>query len=204
MCFLEPETANLLIGDQVRVSQLLINLANNALKFTSEGEIIIIGKEIERNGNIVKIKFEIKDTGIGIPQISQQKLFKSFSQVDSSTTRRYGGTGLGLAICKSLVSLMEGDIGLKSKEGVGSNFWFTTNFPVQKNVDRKSHLNDLTKAKYYVYLEYQKEAEMLISYLNFYQCDCQQINFEEAKELGNSSEKDRIIILNNDQFLMIQ
>jgi len=116
-----------LMGDPVRISQILSNLINNAIKFTSLGEINI---KIERIESSDQVKFSVSDTGIGIPKESQNKLFDSFTQADSSTSRRYGGTGLGLAISKHLIEMMDGEIKLESKEGKGSTFTFIISLPV--------------------------------------------------------------------------
>jgi len=110
----------LFYGDSLRISQIITNLITNAIKFTSNGEIGIYIKELPNN----KMRFEIKDTGIGLSIKQQNKLFKSFSQADGSTTRKYGGTGLGLAICKQLVDLMHGSIWVESEENIGSSFIF--------------------------------------------------------------------------------
>mgnify|MGYP003639109462 CR=1 FL=1 len=115
-------------GDSTRVQQVLVNLVRNALKFTEEGEVVIFVKRIRDEDGYINLQFEVKDTGIGIPKKKQEKLFKSFSQVDASTTRKFGGTGLGLAICKRLVELMNGEISVESKEGVGSTFRFNLEF----------------------------------------------------------------------------
>jgi len=113
-------------GDGLRISQILTNLLSNAVKFTSHnGDIYITVIKINND----KLRFKIRDTGIGLNEEQQKKLFKSFSQADSSTTRKYGGTGLGLAICKELVELMSGKIWVKSKEGVGSSFFFELEVP---------------------------------------------------------------------------
>ncbi|OKS84644.1 hypothetical protein RG47T_0076 [Mucilaginibacter polytrichastri] len=114
-----------IVGDSLRVKQVLINLINNALKFTQKGEIFIKAYIYKRVGEAVEIAFSVKDTGIGIPKEKISKLFKAFSQVDSSTTRKYGGTGLGLVICERLVHLMGGEIWALSKFGEGSEFSFT-------------------------------------------------------------------------------
>ena len=117
-----------LIGDPLRLSQIFLNLANNAVKFAEEGEVLLRIKLIDVSTTIVKLESSIEDRGIGISEANVKKLFKSFTQADSSTTRRYGGTGLGLAISKRLVKLMGGDIWVKSELGQGSTFTFTAQF----------------------------------------------------------------------------
>ncbi|MGE4424556.1 MAG: transporter substrate-binding domain-containing protein [Pseudodesulfovibrio sp.] len=114
-----------LVGDPLRLGQILVNLLSNAVKFTDRGEIVIGAETVERTGRDILIRFSVRDTGIGMTREQQDKLFKSFSQADTSTTRKFGGTGLGLAISKSLVRLMGGEIGLESEPGRGSTFWFT-------------------------------------------------------------------------------
>ncbi|MCK4699051.1 MAG: response regulator, partial [Bacteroidales bacterium] len=119
---------HMLIGDPLRLSQIMINLANNAIKFTKDGEIVIQAELAEKKKSKVKILFSVRDTGIGLTKEQVGRLFQSFSQADVSTTRKYGGTGLGLAICKSLTDMMEGDIWVESIKGQGSSFFFTAWF----------------------------------------------------------------------------
>jgi len=111
-------------GDPVRLQQIILNLISNAVKFTTEGEVLVEVSKLAETGDRINLKFSVKDTGIGISKENQKKLFKSFSQAESSTTRNFGGTGLGLVISKKLTNLMEGEIGVNSEEGKGSEFYF--------------------------------------------------------------------------------
>ncbi len=129
--FLDPTLPRHVHGDPVRLRQILVNLFNNAVKFTSSGEIVIRAQRVQQTDNKVTVSVEVADSGIGIPEQKLTKLFKAFSQVDSSTTRKFGGTGLGLSISRSLVKLMKGNIGVKSTEGRGSTFWFAVPLGVE-------------------------------------------------------------------------
>ncbi len=129
---IEPNLPKLL-GDPVRVKQIITNLLSNAIKFTSIGEVKILVSTLSKTDSEIELKFEVIDTGIGIPESKIGKLFTAFSQVDASTTRKFGGTGLGLAISKELTSIMKGEIGVISQDGKGSNFWFTAKFGFKKD-----------------------------------------------------------------------
>ncbi|MCT7985390.1 ATP-binding protein [Laspinema sp. A4] len=135
--WIDPKVPQHLVGDAARLRQILLNLINNGIKFTHRGEVVvqvnqsIKSESLDARGQEVWLRFTVKDTGIGIPSERHNKLFQSFSQVDTSTTRRYGGTGLGLAICKQLVELMGGEIGVESYPDRGSNFWFEVKFRKQ-------------------------------------------------------------------------
>lgn len=127
-------------GDSLRITQVLQNLISNAIKFTEKGiiEIKISGSQI--SGDTVSLMVNVIDSGIGIDKSSQDKLFSDFTQVDSSTTRKFGGTGLGLAICKQIITLMGGEIGVRSQTGQGATFWFTLNLPINKDVKDNTNL----------------------------------------------------------------
>ncbi|TVQ85494.1 MAG: response regulator [Chromatiaceae bacterium] len=124
----DPDIPDALLGDPLRLGQILINLGNNAVKFTEDGEILVCTRLLESDNQHLKLHFSIHDTGIGLTPTQQARLFRPFTQADSSTTRRFGGTGLGLAICKRLVGLMGGDIWVESTPEVGSVFHFTARF----------------------------------------------------------------------------
>lgn len=122
---IDPHLPQVFKGDSTRLRQILLNLGNNAVKFTQQGEIVIRARYVKHMADRMEVHFSVSDTGIGISKTNQKHLFRSFSQADSSTTRRFGGTGLGLAISKQLAELMDGSVWLDSQEGVGSTFHFT-------------------------------------------------------------------------------
>jgi len=165
-CLIDPQAPVLLQGDPGRLRQILINLTNNAVKFTEQGEITLeLSLEQETDTRAV-LRFEVRDTGIGIPPESMNRLFKSFSQVDTSTTRRFGGTGLGLAISKQLVQLMGGEIEVKSEENKGSVFWFTIPFPKQTVHEiEPAHLADIQGLRVLIVDDHKTNRKILATYL---------------------------------------
>ena len=140
LCWIEPEVPALLKGDPGRLRQILTNLMNNAIKFTSKGEVSLRVSVEREDGTHVWIRFAVKDTGVGIPKDKIARLFQPFTQVDASITRRYGGTGLGLSISRQLTERMGGDIGVESEEGKGSTFWVM--LPLAKQTDFQKPVED--------------------------------------------------------------
>jgi signal transduction histidine kinase len=128
-----PGVPDLLIGDDVRLGQILVNLVSNAVKFTHSGGVEVSVNRIGGVNDHVELHFTVRDTGIGIPAASIGHIFEAFTQVDASSTREYGGVGLGLAITKRLVDALDGRIWVESEHGVGSTFYFTVRFGVGNN-----------------------------------------------------------------------
>ena len=136
--YIEPDVPIALIGDPGRLRQILLNLAGNAIKFTHQGGVSLEVSAKSVTTDEAELVFQIRDTGIGIPQESLPELFDKFTQADTSMTRRFGGTGLGLAICKEMVALMSGEIGARSEPGTGSTFWFSVRLKRQIDVQSDS------------------------------------------------------------------
>ena len=145
MSLVQAGVPTALRGDPGRLRQVLVNIIGNAIKFTERGEVVVAVNVVDGPGGLVAtpqgmphqtLRFEVADTGVGIAQEQLAKLFQPFTQADGSNTRKYGGTGLGLAICQQLIGMMGGHIGVRSKVGEGSVFWFTLSFPLQAAVDQ--------------------------------------------------------------------
>jgi two-component system sensor histidine kinase/response regulator len=139
---IDPAMPQYLVGDPLRLSQVVINYANNAVKFTDKGEVVIAARVLERDGDDLLLRFEVRDTGIGLTPEQQARLFQSFQQADSSTSRKFGGTGLGLAISRQLARLMGGDVGVESTPGAGSCFWFTAQLQIDSGKSRRLLLRE--------------------------------------------------------------
>ena len=163
-----PDVPENLLGDPLRLGQILINLTNNATKFTQNGEIIITIKMLELNKSICTLEFCVKDTGIGMTEEQSEHLFQSFTQGDISTTRKYGGTGLGLAICKRLVEMMGGDISVKSKPGEGSAFTFTVKLGISEDIQARNYqpASELRDMRVLVVDDNEVAREILEAYLD--------------------------------------
>ena len=169
---IQPDVPDVVIGDTLRLRQVLINLAGNAFKFTETGEVVIrvsmIEPDSEAEEGSVCIRFSVKDSGIGIPKDKQTNLFESFSQVDSSTSRKYGGTGLGLAICKRLAVLMGGKLQVQSEAGQGSDFFFAARFGFRADLqkDKPEAPQSLSELNALVVDDSQSTCELMEMILN--------------------------------------
>ena len=176
-------------GDPLRLGQILLNLVGNAIKFTSEGEVAVEIYAESREENSAEVKFVVRDTGIGMTPEQCAKLFQSFSQADTSTTRKYGGTGLGLAISKQLVNLMDGKIHVESEKGVGSSFIFTAQLELSEACEEdKVERSSLGGLKVLVVDDMVSARQMLETTLQSfeYRVDCVSSGAEALEVLGNA------------------
>ena len=153
---------SVLSGDALRLGQILINYTNNAVKFTEHGEIVITAKLLEETEQDYFVHFGVRDTGIGLTEEQKGRLFQSFQQADTSTSRKYGGTGLGLAIAKQLANLMNGEVGVDSEPGKGSTFWFTARLGKAKGVVRKLLPSDELRGKKVLVVDDNKIARNVL------------------------------------------
>ncbi len=190
-----PNLPTSLIGDPNKLKQILINLTSNAVKFTEKGEVKIHISMVKDDDLSCQLKFEIIDSGIGIPSEKIKKLFSPFTQADASTNRRFGGTGLGLSISKKLVELMQGEVGVISSPGNGSNFWFTANFLKQKDQPKEAwqSSNLLNGNEVFLYEECIGLRNALSETLNNWGVDVNIIR--DLAEISLSSKKENSILL---------
>lgn len=174
VCSVNPDVPSRLRGDPGRLRQILRNLIGNAVKFTEQGEITVQAALADQTDQTATVRFSVKDTGIGIPRKDQDRLFKAFSQVDASTTRRYGGTGLGLSISKKFVELMGGQIGFETKKSAGSTFWFTAVLSKQHNErNQVVFVPDCTIDKRVLLIgEHVTSRDILFTCLTGWKCRC--------------------------------
>ncbi|MGV3522593.1 MAG: response regulator [Candidatus Sericytochromatia bacterium] len=163
---IRPEMPQHLLGDPLRLEQVLVNLANNAIKFTQQGEVEIIGEVLEVQPERVHLRFQVRDTGIGMTPEQQARLFHAFSQADTSTTREYGGTGLGLTISQSLIEMMEGSIQCHSVAGQGSTFVFDAWFGKSTGAPQRLVPSSLTGLRVLVIDDHQVVLDVLRDYLS--------------------------------------
>jgi len=175
--FIDTDTPKNVFGDPLRLKQILLNLSNNAVKFTEKGEIFISAELSEKQEHRYKMIFKVSDTGIGIAPEQKEKLFQSFSQVDTSITRKFGGSGLGLIISRKLVSMMHGIIDVESYLGKGSTFWFSAYFNedtqvLAEDANDESELNGL---KVLVVDDNTTNLQIFRKYLEFWFCEVEEV-----------------------------
>jgi two-component system, sensor histidine kinase len=186
---LKTELPEVLVGDAVRLSQVLVNLLSNAVKFTAQGEVTLSVSSRALTKNMIRLYCEVTDTGIGIKPDKINLIFNAFSQADSSMTRIYQGTGLGLAISKQLVQLMQGQIGVNSQPGIGSSFWFWVSLPVSEGSIKaaKTNANYRFKAKVLVAEDYPANQLVVQRFLEDLGCQVFMVSngFEAVKALKN-------------------
>jgi two-component system sensor histidine kinase/response regulator len=185
-CLIEPEVPALLQGDPGRLRQILTNLIGNAIKFTPKGEVILKVSVDHEDDTRARVRFEVKDTGIGIPKDKIAMLFRPFTQVDASITRRYGGTGLGLSISRKLAEMMGGEIGAESREGIGSTFWVIVPLTKQPTaMERETEVQtDIAGTRILVVDDNETNRQVLAGMLDSWNC-----THDEAFDASSAMEK---------------
>ncbi|MBI1317618.1 MAG: transporter substrate-binding domain-containing protein [Candidatus Hydrogenedens sp.] len=187
-----PDVPPHLIGDSLRLGQVLTNLGGNAIKFTDQGEIVVRVRLLESVDGHVRLRFEVRDSGIGLTPEQRGRLFQPFSQADSSTTRKFGGTGLGLSISKRLVEMMQGEIGVESVPGKGSTFWFTASFEIGGAPERPEWAGDISKLRVLVVDDSESSREILAAMLESFGIETRMaISGEEAIALFADADRER-------------
>lgn len=202
LTYIDPKIPNTLIGDPVRLRQVLLNLANNAVKFTNEGEVLVSAERVMENSNNDKVTvlFKVKDTGIGISEDTQKKLFDAFTQADATINRKYGGTGLGLTISKRLIELMGGELLLESEVGKGSVFYFQLSFDVGEDIDEEyfTDTEDLSRLRVLVIDDNESNRIIFKKYFSFWN-----IHSDEAANVDDAVEKVKTAINNHAPYNLI-
>ncbi len=205
LCNISPEIPDILIGDPVRLRQVLINFVGNAIKFTDNGYVIINITSDKIDEKSVDLLFSIEDSGIGIGEDQINKLFESFSQADSSTTRKHGGTGLGLSISKKLITKMGGNIQVKSKIGKGSKFFFNLNFKLGNQEKAKCFKDMELPADFNILIidDNKKSMDIVSNILNYHDISYNvAFSYKEAQEfLKNNKEAKKVDMLLVDYFM---
>jgi signal transduction histidine kinase/DNA-binding response OmpR family regulator/HPt (histidine-containing phosphotransfer) domain-containing protein len=188
-----------LVGDPLRLGQILINLVNNAVKFTERGEVVVTVAVEEQLADRVRVKFSVRDSGIGMTPEQSARLFQAFAQADTSTTRKYGGTGLGLSISKRLVEMMEGSIWAESQPGVGSTFHFTAWFGIGSGEKRKRFIPDLAGVRALVVDDNAQACEILTDALRVFALRADSVSSGEdaVREIAAADAKDsyRLVLM---------
>ena len=200
LTYIDPNIPDTLIGDPARLRQIILNLANNAIKFTDEGEVLISAELVKTDDKGVTILFKVKDTGIGISAEAQQKLFSAFTQADATINRKYGGTGLGLTISKSLVELMGGELLLESEVGKGSVFYFSLSFEVGEDSSETyfSDTEDLSSLRVLILDDNNSNRIIFRKYFSFWN-----IHSDEAENVEEAIEKVKTAIANQAAYNII-
>jgi two-component system, sensor histidine kinase and response regulator len=195
----QPEIPPNLVGDPLRLGQILINLVNNAIKFTDHGEVMLTVALEEKQEDRVKLKFNVRDTGIGMTSEQCSRLFQAFSQADTSTTRKYGGTGLGLSISKRLVEMMDGRIWVESEPGVGSQFQFTAWFGIGTGKKEKRFIPDLAGVRALVVDDNDQARTILTEMLGAFALRAESVASGEdaVREIASADSKDpyRLVLM---------
>jgi len=188
-----------LVGDPLRLGQILINLVNNAVKFTERGEVLVTVALEEQLADRVKVKFSVRDSGIGMTPEQSGRLFQAFAQADTSTTRKFGGTGLGLSISKRLVEMMEGSIWAESEPGVGSTFHFTSWFGIGLDEKRKHIIPDLAGVRALVVDDNAQAREILTDALRVFALRVESVSSGEdaVREIASADSHDpyRLVLM---------
>ncbi len=204
LIYIDPKIPDVVIGDPVRLRQVILNLANNAVKFTSEGEVVISAElvnEVDTDGKkMATILFKVKDTGIGISKEAQEKLFEAFSQADATINRKYGGTGLGLTISLRLVELMGGELKLESEVGKGSEFYFQLEFEVGEDTTEEyfTDAEDLSRLRVLILDDTDSNRIIFKKYFSYWGIHC-----DEASDVNEAVAKVKKAIENHTNYNLI-